>query len=708
MGDSSAEDRAVTSASGGQSLPRSVEFVSSALQRVGIEKSINLMSNQPEDVAETCDAIYTLLVKHEKDIEYKEKLKGELLESRQFLQLEKKEKLKLRNQIDCKEKELKSWEAKARVKDETWKDDATKAKREVDDLRRRLKGSESKVVHMAHELKKKEKEYEKLQERLSKYLTDKKKCEMAATDIAGKLVKGGGSSTSSGNRSIRFDDGIQSIVTSYENKQAQHVKEINELKAALASLQTEHARAMNAAMDKQQATTEAETIVDKEFIEKVPHMSANELGAELSTRIKVLQRRLNSLDWNVNNVKNSVDGVLSIRETRLLEELSAARMVLRDQQLLLTNVLVSLRSALAAEHQNFEIRLRERVKKFEESIETMRAAYSRKEAEQEAEIELRIRALKQEFEESLASEKSEKRSLEEKIQVLQSRVDMLQNRHKEALEEEVQRARAEFESELHAVRSGAEATMESMAAESSEIQLDLKRTQTALRAEAAALRERLVMEQTERENVQKASANMVEEAVLAEQGRLLFKVKELEASREEAISKVENSYNTKMDLLVKEKAELEEQYEAANVELMMTKDKLEEIEECLRARSQRLVEAETEVHQLKKSAPESLSVGIANALEKAEKHHVAEKQELIDRLETVEQELRKAQCSIADKTKAMAAMQEQETKAEMAVSKYSEMTEYYKDLMAKYAPGLGAGLFLERAIQRKATTHAMA
>lgn len=708
MGDSFAEDRAVISASGGQSLPRSVEFVSSALQRVGIEKSINLMSNQPEDVAETCDAIYTLLVKHEKDIEYKEKLKGELLESRQFLQLEKKEKLKLRNQIDCKEKELKSWVAKARVKDETWKDDATKAKREVDDLRRRLKGSESKVVHMAHELKKKEKEYEKLQERLSKYLTDKKKCEMAATDIAGKLVKGGGSSTSSGNRSIRFDDGIQSIVTSYENKQAQHVKEINELKAALASLQTEHARAINAAMDKQQATTEAETIVDKEFIEKVPHMSANELGAELSTRIKVLQRRLNSLDWNVNNVKNSVDSVLSIRETRLLEELSAARMVLRDQQLLLTNVLVSLRSALAAEHQNFEIRLRERVKKFEESIETMRAAYSRKEAEQEAEVELRIRVLKQEFEESLASEKSEKRSLEEKIQVLQSRVDMLQNRHKEALEEEVQRARAEFESELHAVRSGAEATMESMAAESSEIQLDLKRTQTALRAEAAALRERLVMEQTERENVQKASANMVEEAVLGEQGRLLFKVKELEASREEAISKVEKSYNTKMDLLVKEKAELEEQYEAANVELMMTKDKLEEIEECLRARSQRLVEAETEVHQLKKSAPEYLSVGIANALEKAEKHHVAEKQELIDRLETVEQELRKAQCSIADKTKAMAAMQEQETKAEMAVSQYSEMTEYYKDLMAKYAPGLGAGLFLERAIQRKATTHAMA
>jgi ABC-type phosphate transport system auxiliary subunit len=128
----------------------------------------------------------------------------------------------------------------------------------------------------------------------------------------------------------------------------------------------------------------------------------------------------------------------------------------------------------------------------------------------------------------------------------------------------------------------------------------------------------------------------------------------------------------------------------------------------LQARSQRLVEAETEVHQLKKSAPESLSVGIANALEKAEKHHVAEKQELIDRLETVEQELRKAQCSIADKTKAMAAMQEQETKAELAVSQYSEMTEYYKDLMAKYAPGLGAGLFLERAIQRKATTHAMA
>ncbi|KAI8102121.1 hypothetical protein M9434_007180 [Picochlorum sp. BPE23] len=708
MGDSYAEDHAILSPSKGQSLPRSVEFVSSALQRVGIDKSINLMSNQPEDVAETCDAIYTLLVKHEKDIEYKEKLKGELLETRQFLQLEKKEKLKLRNQIDSKEKELKSWEAKARVKDETWKDDATKAKREVEDLRRRLKGSESKVVHMAHELKKKEKEYEKLQERLSKYLTDKKKCELAATDIAGKLVKGGGSSTSSGNRHIRCDDGIQSIVTSYENKQAQHVKEINELKAALASLQTEHARAMNAATDKRQVTTEVETIVDKDFMEKIPHMSANELGAELSTRIKTLQRRLNSLDWQANNVKNSVDGVLSIRETRLLEELSAARMVLHDQQLLLTNVLVSLRSALAAEHQNFEIRLRERVKKFEESLETMKRSYSSKETEQEAEVQLRIRALEQEYQEGLASERSAKKSLEEKIQVLQSRVDILQNRHKEALEEEVERARAEFESEIHAVRSGAEATMESMAAESSEIQLDLKRTQTALRAEAAALRERLIMEQTERENVQKASTKMVEEAVLAEQGRLLSKVKELEASRDEAISNVEKSYNAKMDLLVKEKAELEEQCEATNVELMMTKDKLEETQECLRSRSERLVEVEKEVLQLKKNAPETLSLGIASALEKAEKHHAVEKQELIDRFESLQQELRSAQSSIADKTRAMQVMEEKGAEAEKVVSQYSEMTEYYKDLMARYAPGLGAGLFLERAIQRKATSLAMA
>lgn len=707
MGDLYAEEHAILSPSGVQSLPRSVEFVSSALQRVGIDKSINLMSNQPEDIAETCDAIYTLLVKHEKDIEYKERLKGELLETRQFLQLEKKEKLKLKNHLDSKEKELKSWEAKARVKDETWKDDATKAKREVEDLRRRLKGSESKVVHMTHELKKKEKEYEKLQERLSKYLTDKKKCELAATDIAGKLVKGGGSSTSSGNRHIRCDDGIQSIVTSYENKQAQHVKEINELKAALASLQTEHARAMNAATDKRQVTTEVETIVDKEFMDNVPHMSANELGAELSTRIKTLQRRLNSLDWQANNVKNSVDGVLSIRETRLLEELSAARMVLHDQQMLLTNVLVSLRSALAAEQQNFEIRLRERAKRFQESLETMKTSYSSKETEQEAEVQLRIRALEQEYQEDLALVRSEKKSLEEKIQVLQSRVDILQNRHKEALEEEVERARAEFESEIHAVRSGAEATMESMAAESSEIQLDLKRTQTALRAEAAALRERLVMEQTERENVQKASAKKVEEAVLAEQERLLCKVKELESSRVEAISNVEKSYNAKMDLLVKEKAKLEEQCEATNVELMMTKDKLEETEECLRSRSERLVEVEKEVEQLKKSAPEALSLGIANALEKAEKHHEVEKQELIVRLESVQQELRSAQASIADKTRALKVMEEKGAVAEKVMSEYSEMTEYYKDLMARYAPGLGAGLFLERAIQRKATTHAI-
>lgn len=57
------------------SLSSSMNFISSALKRLGISDSLNLMSNDPQHVVETCNAIYGLLLQHEKDVEYKETLK---------------------------------------------------------------------------------------------------------------------------------------------------------------------------------------------------------------------------------------------------------------------------------------------------------------------------------------------------------------------------------------------------------------------------------------------------------------------------------------------------------------------------------------------------------------------------------------------------------------------------------------------------------
>ena len=58
------------------SLPNSLSFLSSALQRLGITDKLNLQSSDPDDVVETCNAIYHLLLQHEKDTEYKNQLKS--------------------------------------------------------------------------------------------------------------------------------------------------------------------------------------------------------------------------------------------------------------------------------------------------------------------------------------------------------------------------------------------------------------------------------------------------------------------------------------------------------------------------------------------------------------------------------------------------------------------------------------------------------
>lgn len=65
------------------SLSSSIDFISSALKRMGISDSLNLLSNDPQHVVETCNAIYGLLLQHEKDIEYKETLKKGKLQATQ-------------------------------------------------------------------------------------------------------------------------------------------------------------------------------------------------------------------------------------------------------------------------------------------------------------------------------------------------------------------------------------------------------------------------------------------------------------------------------------------------------------------------------------------------------------------------------------------------------------------------------------------------
>lgn len=191
---------------------------------------------------------------------------AEVLESRRLLQIEKKERTKLGCQMESKEREVAGMAQKALSKDASWKDQAAKAKREVDELQKRLLGSERKIVQMRHEIKRKENEYERLQRRLSKYLADNRKAESAVLDLAGQVSKGFAKSPIK-QRQLYQDDNIKTVVTAYESKQAEYKKEIEELRTALMTLQKEHSEALNTVAERRRDPKEAVRIVDEEFIQ---------------------------------------------------------------------------------------------------------------------------------------------------------------------------------------------------------------------------------------------------------------------------------------------------------------------------------------------------------------------------------------------------------------------------------------------------------
>lgn len=253
------------------SLARSMEFISSALQRIGINKTVRLDSCGPEDADNICDLIYTLLIQYEKSGEFAAKLQQELQESRSVIQMERKEAQRLGDLVDTKDRALKVIESKSRVKDETLKDELKSSKALIGNLKGRVKASEAKINHMVHELKKKECEYARLQERLSKHLRDSntRNDGKALLDISGSLGKVIGSPVATSKRQERQDDAVKGIITSFEMRERELLKEVKELKGALASMQEQYIQAVNDAAEKRDRVIgDSSSIIDTEFIER--------------------------------------------------------------------------------------------------------------------------------------------------------------------------------------------------------------------------------------------------------------------------------------------------------------------------------------------------------------------------------------------------------------------------------------------------------
>ncbi|PSC67427.1 afadin alpha-actinin-binding [Micractinium conductrix] len=393
-----------------ETLHSSVAFLRNTLTGLGFCRELNLLSQEPGNVVSTCNTIYGLLLQHQRDARYREQLKQDMHRMKLEVAAADKERGRLEGRLSAKEREIGALSNKARAAGEQQREDLKAARKEAEELQKKVTGFERRVVQLQHEMKRKEREFERLQERLSHLLSDKRKSEKAVLDMAGKLTQqlaGGGGRASVAARAgagARSDEGLKAVVAAYEAKQTELGKENKDLKAALASLQAEYKEMLNRQVRQQQAdasssSAAAAAAADDSFLQSVPSMSEEELRAELGARVKQLQRRSSNLaSLTAGEADCTTPG-----EQRLFRDLQAQQSVIQDQERLLTAALASLRASQKAKESQHQADMRRMAQHYQAQLAAAEGEIQRAREEQAATAQSEVDALRTQLEEVRAA-----------------------------------------------------------------------------------------------------------------------------------------------------------------------------------------------------------------------------------------------------------------------------------------------------------------
>ncbi|KAL4425210.1 hypothetical protein ABPG75_009226 [Micractinium tetrahymenae] len=481
-------------------LHSSVAFLRNTLTGLGFCQDLNLLSPQPSDVVSTCNTIYGLLLQHQKDCRFREQLKQDMHRLRLDVTAADKERSRLEGRLAAREREIGALTNKGKAASEQHREELKAAKKDADELQKKVTGCERRIVQLQHEMKRKEKEYERLQERLSHYLSDKRKNDKAVLDMAGKLTQqlaggGGGGGGARISAAARSDEGLKAVVTAYEAKQAELGKENKDLKAALASLQAEYKEALNRQVRQQQAdasssSAAAASAADEAFLQSVASMSEEELRAELSSRVKALQRRTAGLaSLGASEADFSAPG-----EQRLFRDLQTMQAVVRDQERLLTAVLSSLRASQKAKEVQHQADMRRLAQQYQAQLAAAEQEIQKAKETQAEAAQAEVDALREQLEEvkavvqQRAQAEAAAARAEAEAQAAQQRAALEQQlaAAQAAAAEGQQRAGAAEAAAAEARRAAEAASAEArQASEAAGAELEARRAELAAQQEAA-------------------------------------------------------------------------------------------------------------------------------------------------------------------------------------------------------------------------------
>ncbi|CAM6047426.1 unnamed protein product [Sphagnum compactum] len=218
-------------------LDHCIKYLNQSLVTFGFPSALNLLSAEPASVVRTCNCIYAMLQQRQRDVEYRETANDTRLRLMSDISRLENKVERLTDQLFGKERVLQALESKDQKMTAALKTQLEKLQQERDEFQRMVISTQQVRAQQTHELKKKEKEYVKLQERLNQVLMEKKESK-TGIEIMNLLQKEG---RQRGTWNTKKADGdlYKMIVDAYEAQKQELVAENAELRALLRSMQVE-------------------------------------------------------------------------------------------------------------------------------------------------------------------------------------------------------------------------------------------------------------------------------------------------------------------------------------------------------------------------------------------------------------------------------------------------------------------------------------
>lgn len=320
-------------------LEHCIKYLNQTLVTYGFSASLDLFANDPVSVARTCNCIYALLQQRQRDIEFRESAN----EQRQRLnsdisRLEAKVE-RLESQLAAKDREIATitrTEAKATA---GFKAQIEKLQQERDEFQRMVIGNQQVRTQQLHEMKRREKEYIKLQERLNQVVNEKKKESRSGMEIMNLLQKEG-RQRGTWNGKKTDNDLHKKIVDAYEAKNQELMQENNDLRALLRSMQEDMRGFLNAPNGSSKQTLAVNERLDNDLSQSpfggktdvfdLPfHMARNKIEENLRAKMASIKERLGQLQDA--QKENDVTSEATERELELEAQLVEARSIIQEQ-----------------------------------------------------------------------------------------------------------------------------------------------------------------------------------------------------------------------------------------------------------------------------------------------------------------------------------------------------------------------------------------